>query len=113
MEQKENPVDAGTSEPDKENPYSNIIMLALDSSILAVLSLISDQIPDDVTEFVEWGMTRNQDGVFLSFLLMTSIGLKTIYVPANTALVLMSCICGAARPGTDPSAFPISAESAR
>lgn len=105
MEQTKNPVDVGASIPDKEKPYADLITLLFDSSILAPLSIISDQLTDDVVEFSEWGMTRNEHGVFLTFLLVIPDGFKTVYIPANSALVLMSCICGAARPGEDPRAY--------
>ena len=109
MEQKENPVDAGTSVPDKENPYADLITLLFDSSILAPLSLVGDQLPDDAIEVYDFGMMRNAEGCFLSIYLKTTTDLKYVNIPYKSALVLMSCICGAARPDGNPRAYPISA----
>lgn len=106
MAQKENPVGAGAPEPDKEKPCTDLITLLFDSSILAPISLVSDQLPDDVIAITDFGMMRNANGCFLSIYLKTISGLQFINIPFNTALVLMSCICGAARQGNDPRAYP-------
>ena len=109
METKKDPANVAASEPDKENPCADLITLLFDSSILAPLSLVSDQLPDDAIEVYDFGMMRNAEGCFLSIYLKTTTSLKYVNMPYKSALVLMSCICGAARPDGSPRAYPISA----
>lgn len=66
MEQTKNPVDAGTSVPDKENPYDDLIIIMAHKSILEPLKAIQDAAAHARGHLYDVGMMRCGTGTYLN-----------------------------------------------
>jgi len=105
MEQKENPVDAGTSEPDKENPYADLIILMAHKSILEPLKAIQEAATHARGHLYDAGMMRSgtgtylnlyfsgRDDVFNPFSLDKNAVPDTVSIPYSVMMMLLKNIC--------------------
>ncbi len=66
MEQKENPANVAASEPDKENPYADLITIVAHKSILEPLKALGGAVGNVNGNLYDFGMMRCATGTYLS-----------------------------------------------
>ena len=86
MEQKENPVDAGTSVPDKENPYADLNTILIDKSTLDTLRVFGGAVQNARGELFDAGFTRSSSGVYLTLLFSGKEGVKNPFAIDKCAI---------------------------
>lgn len=105
MEQKENPVDAGTSVPDKENPYADLIIIMANKSILEPLKAIQESATHARGHLYDAGMMRCATGTYLNlyfsgrddvvnpFSVDKNAVPDTVSIPYNVMMAMLANIC--------------------
>lgn len=110
MEQKENPVDAGTSVPDKENPYADLITFVTGKSILDPLIVLNGKIENVQGDVVEFGMVQNIDGVSMILYFGTpgDVARESILIGRILMIKFLRFLCDAARGVADTQKAAVS-----